>query len=51
LPATCPLVMEVVLVLQDVEEIPDEDHERVTGRVCAIRCGQGVGEGVHAGAS
>ena len=30
------LVLEVVVVLRGVEEIPDEEHEQVTGRVCAI---------------
>jgi len=29
-------VLEVVVVLRGVEEIPDEEHEQVTGRVCAI---------------
>ena len=30
------VVLEVVVVLRGVEEIPDEEHEQVTGRVCAI---------------
>lgn len=30
------LVLEMVVVLRGVEEVPDEEHQQVTGRVCAI---------------
>jgi hypothetical protein len=45
------LVLEVVVVLRGVEEIPDEEHEQVTGRVCAIDVAKESGKGVHAGAA